>query len=343
MMRWIRKNFSTLIVAASLAGVILIAFSNSELENAWASMLSLNPVWILGAFGCWAAYAFFEGAGSWLYLRSQAFPIHFSRAFSATMVGFFYSNITLSAAGGQPMQINSLRKAGIPVGYGTSDVTIRFISNQFTISVLSLILFFSHREAVSQQLAGKIWFFWLGWIINFGAIPVVILAAYHLKWIRKAADWLIEKLYNIHIIHHQDELKTRVWDMLESYHEALRHLVHQPLQIVLQLFCSLLSLLGLTGSIVFVYFSFGFSGTSWDLLLTLSCILFISASYTPLPGASGAQEGGFLLYFNGIFTDGTIGLALLVWRFFTYYIFLIIGMAFVLGERVQHYFREKTS
>ena len=70
-------------------------------------------------------------------------------------------------------------------------------------------------------------------------------------------------------------------------------------------------------------------------------MLFISASYTPLPGASGAQEGGFLLYFNGIFTEGTIGLALLVWRFFTYYIFLLIGMLFVLGERILHITRER--
>ena len=69
-------------------------------------------------------------------------------------------------------------------------------------------------------------------------------------------------------------------------------------------------------------------------VLTLSCLLFVSASYTPLPGASGAQEGGFLLYFKGIFRDGTIGLALLIWRFFTYYLFLIAGVFAVLGEKV---------
>ena len=59
----------------------------------------------------------------------------------------------------------------------------------------------------------------------------------------------------------------------------------------------------------------------------------MSASYTPLPGASGAQEGGFLLYFRGIFKDGTIGLALLIWRFFTYYLFLIVGVFMVVGEK----------
>ena len=341
MLRWLKKNFSMLIVAASLVGVMIIAFSNREMENAWESILSMDPVWVFCVFGCWAVYVLFEGLGTWLYLRNQAFPIRFGQVFSSTMIGFFYSNITPSAAGGQPMQINSLRKAGIPVGYGTSGVTVRFITNQFTISLMSLVLFFMHQQAVYEQLTGKLWFFGLGWIINFGAVPVVLLAAFHLKWIRKMSDWIIRKMYTFHLIRYPDETRSKVWDMLETYHEALRNLLHQPMQIFLQLLCSLISLMGLTGSVAFVYHAFGLSQMSWGFLLTLSCILFISASYTPLPGASGAQEGGFLLYFNGIFTDGTIGLALLVWRFFTYYIFLITGMFFVLGEKILHLFHKK--
>ena len=66
----------------------------------------------------------------------------------------------------------------------------------------------------------------------------------------------------------------------------------------------------------------------------MSCLLFVSASYTPLPGASGAQEGGFLLYFRGIFREGTIGLGLLIWRFFTYYFSLITGVFTVIGEKI---------
>ena len=60
-------------------------------------------------------------------------------------------------------------------------------------------------------------------------------------------------------------------------------------------------------------------------MLTIATLLFISASYTPLPGASGAQEGGFVVFYNGIFPSGTIFSALLLWRFFTYYTMLLIG------------------
>jgi hypothetical protein len=112
-------------------------------------------------------------------------------------------------------------------------------------------------------------------------------------------------------------------------------LLRSPGQIILQCLCSTASLLALTGTIIFVYHAFGMSGTPWYQLMALSFMLFISASYTPLPGASGAQEGGFLYYFRNIFTGGTVGLALLIWRFFTYYLFIFVGVINLLFGKIS--------
>ena len=112
-------------------------------------------------------------------------------------------------------------------------------------------------------------------------------------------------------------------------------LLHRPRQILLQALCSSLSILGLFSAIVFTYYAFKQSGTEWYQVLTLSSLLFVSASYTPLPGASGAQEFGFNRYFQDpVFKGGTIGLAMLVWRFFTYYMFLIVGVFTVVNEKL---------
>ena len=40
-----------------------------------------------------------------------------------------------------------------------------------------------------------------------------------------------------------------------------------------------------------------------------------------------------MAYFAGLFTDGTIGVGLLIWRFFTYYMFLIVGVGTVLNDK----------
>ena len=41
-----------------------------------------------------------------------------------------------------------------------------------------------------------------------------------------------------------------------------------------------------------------------------------------------------MLYYTNVFTENIKGLALLVWRFFTYYLFLIVGIGTVILEKI---------
>ena len=41
-----------------------------------------------------------------------------------------------------------------------------------------------------------------------------------------------------------------------------------------------------------------------------------------------------MLYYTNVFIEDIKGLALLVWRFFTYYLFLIVGVGTVILEKI---------
>ena len=330
----LKKLLSFLFIALSITAVFFIAFSNEDLTNAWDAIKQMHLLWLACIFACWLVYTVCDGMNYWFYLRGQGFKISFGRAVNVALIGFYYCNITPSSAGGQPMQVNSLRKAGIPVGYGTMAVTLRFITNQTMTSLIALVLYFLNRDFVHRQLAGAIWLVRVGWLINFAVVPLVLLAAFKRNWVQKFAEMLIGGLVRIRLVRKKEAAVAKVTEVLDTYHTAWLDLMHSPGQILLQFACSTLGLLALFGTTVFVYYAFGMSGTPWYQVLTISCLLFVSASYTPLPGASGAQEGGFLLYFRGIFRDGTIGLALLIWRFFTFYIYLIVGVFTILLEKL---------
>ena len=62
---------------------------------------------------------------------------------------------------------------------------------------------------------------------------------------------------------------------------------------------------------------------------------------TPLPGGSGAQEGGFYLFFQQAFPAGTLVGALLLWRFMTYYLSIIIGFTGVLLDSATMFKRHR--
>lgn len=333
----LKKILSALFIVLSIAAVVCVAFGNPELSDAWDALRGLDARWIIGLFLCWAAYAFFDALGTWLCLKKQGFPLGLFKVLAITLIGFFYSNITPGASGGQPMQVNSLRKAGVPVGNGTTAITVRLVSNQFMVSVLSLLFLLFNRDFVYRQLSGAIWFVRIGWVINFAVVPLVLLAAFRRSLVRRLASGLIGLLARLRIIRDRESAIQKTAEVLDTYHTAIHDLFRSPAQLILQCLCSALSMLALTGSIVFVYYAFGLSGTPWYHLLTLGLLLFVSASYTPLPGASGAQEGGFMYYFNGVFPGGTKGLALLIWRFFTYYLFLFVGIVMVLLEKTGLY------
>ena len=112
MNRTIKRVLSALVIIISITAVIIIAFSNPEMKNAWKALASMDLKWVLGLFLCWAAYAGFEGCGTWSYLRSKGYRINLGRVIGVALIGFYYSNITPSAAGGQPMQPGVCRMAG---------------------------------------------------------------------------------------------------------------------------------------------------------------------------------------------------------------------------------------
>ena len=199
---------------------------------------------------------------------------------------------------------------------------------------MSLVLFLFNRPFVYQQLGGVMWVVRVGWLINFSVIPLIVLATWKRNWIQKFAIWLISLLNKIHLVRNREASIDKVTEVLDTYNKAMHDLLKRPGQITIQFLCSFASLLAMTATVIFVYHAFGQHGTHWYQLLTLSCLLYVSASYTPLPGASGAQEGGFVVYFGRIFLNGTIGMALLTWRFFTFYLFLIVGVGMVLLEKI---------
>ena len=47
-----------------------------------------------------------------------------------------------------------------------------------------------------------------------------------------------------------------------------------------------------------------------------------------LPGAAGASEGSFYLFFSMFFTGGTIKSAILLWRIFSYYAVILVSAPF---------------
>lgn len=110
----------------------------------------LDPWWLLGAAGCWFAYLFFDALGYHYFLRKQGYGVKLSFALYISLMGFYYSNITPGASGGQPMQIYYMNKKGVPIGIGTSGISMKFIANQLMTVLMASALWLWNASFVDR-------------------------------------------------------------------------------------------------------------------------------------------------------------------------------------------------
>ena len=187
----IRKLINFLFIGVTIALVCILAFGNSDLENAWEALFTLDPWWLLGAAGGWFSYLFFDALGYHYFLRKQGYEVKLSFALYISLMGFYYSNITPGASGGQPMQIYYMNKKGVPIGIGTSGISMKFISNQLMTVLMASALWLWNASFVDRQLAGARWVVVIGWLINFAAVPLILLVAFHRPLVQRIAAFFI--------------------------------------------------------------------------------------------------------------------------------------------------------
>ena len=337
-----KKWISFIFLLFTLGVVIYIGFSGNNVADLSKALLTFSPVFMSLCLLCWIVYWCADALSLCYFLQKQGFPISYWRCLYLSLTGIYYCNVTPGSSGGQPMQIYRLKQLQVPIGVGSSAVSVRFFCFQTMLLVVGAVLWIANCDFVNQQLGDTRLLIWLGYVINFISISMVLLVAINKGVVR----WLVHTCISIgtklHICKDPDASTIR-WDhTLEAYHDSVCMIFAHPKELIVQCLIATFQVLIQGFVVVCLYIGFGMQGINASQLLTLAVLLYISASYMPLPGASGAQEGGFALYFQGIFpADGTLFVALMLWRFSTYYFPVILGVIMTLWENLRAFRQAK--
>ncbi|MCL1855575.1 MAG: flippase-like domain-containing protein [Clostridia bacterium] len=337
-----RKLLSIVFLFVTLGLVLFIGFSETDVVDLWGALQKLSWASLLLCLPGWIGYVLADSVSIYHFFRRQGHPLSFWYSIRISVIGIYYCNITPGASGGQPMQIYYLKKANVPIGVSGSALTVKFFCFQLTLLVVGAILWFTHAEYVTGHLQGVIWVILLGYVINFFSIGILLVMAINKQAVRSIITLCIRIGVRIRLCK-DPEKSTKKWEAhCASFLSSVQMIRDNPFDLLVQFLIALVQLLSLMMTIPLIYHAFGLSGTSLMEQLTMGVLLYISASYTPLPGASGAQEGGFAVFFQGIFPSGYLFVALLVWRFCTYYISLIVGVLLTIGQGLFSSLRGKS-
>lgn len=268
-------------------------------------------------------------------LKALGLSLPFHRQYAMVLLGAFYSYITPGASGGQPMQVYQFHKWRVPVGPATAALTIHFHCFQGMLLVFDVILFSIYHRFVLSELGPNLPFLIVGFIFNLGLLSVSLMIAFYQRPVR----WLVKKVSGLmrrFKIGNPDALENAAGGMADGFYTGMQTLAANKAEVARQLVIAACRVVCLMSVMYFIYRGLGLKEASYGKILTMGCMQYTSAAYTPLPGASGAQEGVFGLYFAGLLPNELLFSGLLAWRFVTYYMILIVGFIVTTAMGFRH-------
>lgn len=334
-MRQILKKYSGLIYVALITALMaFLLLRSDELGQIWSTLGALDARWVWAAAGCVALYLFLRMATLIYYLARRGHRISWIQAAGVTGAGQFYSAITPSASGGQPMQVLWLHRLNVPASLGTACASAKFLGFQTAMLSLGGLAWLLRRQMVARQLYGLRWLVLLGYAVNALLIIAIILTLPKSRIMDRLILLLIRLGRKLHIVKDGDAVLVSFQTAMRDYREALIQLLRRPADALIVYLLSAAQIAAYMSVAICLYRAFGLSGTDGLSILTLQLMLFIAAAFVPLPGAAGAQEGGFFVFFRGVFPDGQLMAAMISWRFFSYYLLLFAGLGMMALSRI---------
>ncbi len=328
----IQQLLSFLLLAVTLAVVLGIGLNGNELEDLSAALKRLSPAFLLLCIAGWALYVLFNALTMYHFLRVQGHPVGLRKSIYAAVIGIYYCNVTPGATGGQPMEMYAFSKYGVPVGVSGSGMAVKFVLFQTVLLITGAVLWSTNAAFVREYAQSSWWSILLGYLANFFTIGMVLLMAMS----QKAVRWVIAKCIHVgvklHICKDPEVSRVKWEEQCASFLGSVQLMMKRPRDLMIQCLIVFGQLMSLMLVIIAVYHALDLEGVSTVELITMGVLLYIGASYTPLPGASGAQEGGFAVMFRGIFPDALLFVALMIWRFCTYYLSVLVGAVITIAE-----------
>ncbi len=286
--------------------------------------------WILMAVFAHLFNLFIDSLTVLEFLKIKYKKITFWESIKISMVGQFFSAITPSATGGQPMQIYLMSKMNIEPGFATSVTVQKLIVYQIVATVFSIVAIIFRIDYFIANLSNPA--MWIFTLIGFSSQLIFTTFVFLIAFNKKVANLFVRfasfLIRKIKFIKKKDKLIENIKEQVDMFYSSNKNILKAPKTMIRVYILVFLQVTALLSIPYFIYRAFGYNDASLIDIICSQAYVNLSVSMIPLPGASGAAEVGFAAFFSMYFAPETLKSAILVWRVITYYGTIIISAPF---------------
>lgn len=250
----------------------------------------------------------------------------FKKVIELNMMTKFFNGITPFSLGGQPLQVYELSKNKVPVTKGILVIVENFIILQITMSIMIILsLIFGYIFELRPNNFLYILTL-IGALITIVSFVITILICVKIELASKIGKNMINLLNKFNIIKDKETTLNKWNSKCIEYQNGFRNLIKDRKFIIK---CVCVNFIYMTVFFMIPFFTLKALNISFSInmfyAIILSCFVYISASFIPIPGSSISTEYSFIHYFSLIVCETIVIPGVLLYRIITYYLPCIVG------------------
>ena len=233
-------------------------------------------------------YFFFQGLYMKYVLHSLHENITIKRGMFYSIVEFFFSAITPSSTGGQPIQLIYMTKDKIPMRKSLITLMLNTMIFKLFFIVFGLIIVCIDPDGILKISSSVKMLFWLGLLMD----GIVILVCYCMMFNQKLIHeflYLGNKIVS-KVTKGRRDYSDKIDVAMEDYMQEAKYVRSHRMEVFLSIVITFIQRICLFSIVYVIYRELGFSASSYFEMLSLQIVAQITIEGLPLPGGVGALE-----------------------------------------------------
>ncbi len=321
-MKNLKKNTFILLI---ITLIVLYIVLKDDMQNIIETLKTMDYKFVLIAIIFFFFYILLRAYVNYLVVGEKK-KYTFKEAIKHNVIVQFFNGITPFSTGGQPMEVYMLTEHNIKVSKATNVTIQNFIFYQVALVIYGIL-------AVSYNAVFHIFpkvpflrhLVLLGFLINTLVIVVLAIFTFSDKWTKKLVHLILNIAKKLGLLKKHKDLREKLDKVIEDFQTSSRKLLEDKRFFIKGVSLNFIALTCLY--IIPLFLVLGLNSNCLNVMdsLTASAYTLIVGSFVPIPGASGGIEYSFTQFFGNFIDIKMISAVLLIWRFITYYLGLILG------------------
>ncbi|MCI9136136.1 MAG: flippase-like domain-containing protein [Lachnospiraceae bacterium] len=321
-----RKNVISAGIFLLLAVLTFSAvFKGNDMTAVYRAMKRLDSIYLCAAAATAVFFVSAEGIMICYLLRCLRYKTSMAACVKYSFVGFFFSGITPSATGGQPMQLYYMQKEGHKVSDSTVVLMTVAVIYKFVLVVMGAGILLFYHEPLAGYLGNYLYLYYLGLFLNTALVVIllfIMISPRCFKGIVTGGEKILKKL---HLLKSSKERTEKLIEMADQYHEAVLFFLKNKSKIAVVVAFTVVQRCSVFFLTWLIYRGFGLEGTSAFTVMSLQAAIYIAVDMLPLPGAQGITEMMYKTAFAMVFPGTFLPASMCVTRGLNFYMVLMLS------------------